>query len=316
MSVKTAKKAEKPTHFYKYVTAKAATEVLKNGTVRFSSPSEFNDPFDVQHDLQVPFSKEDLLNAVRQRFKGMIANGRSAPLNVSLDVMRKINEHFDYIMEQSSKTVREKLFEEEIPNFIRLYESIIETTPLFNKNFKNLLKEASFFCVSEMPNNLLMWAHYADSHQGAVIKLNCFPEKNTGLSSLYKHIKKVNYTEDIPPYHTLEGYIDNILGVSPLTTDHYLDALAYTKSADWEYEREWRVIEKLNNTKNPNNCYWNRKILPEEIDEIVFGCRMSDKDQKNIAAIISEKYSGTVIKVAVKHSTKFALDYVPYEGGD
>ena len=44
--------------FYKYMTAKTAKAVLGNGTLRWALPKLFNDPFDVQFDLQVNYDRD------------------------------------------------------------------------------------------------------------------------------------------------------------------------------------------------------------------------------------------------------------------
>ena len=41
-----------PTKFYKYTTAKTARPILEKSALQWSSPTVFNDPFDMQFDLQ------------------------------------------------------------------------------------------------------------------------------------------------------------------------------------------------------------------------------------------------------------------------
>jgi hypothetical protein len=36
--------------FFKYVTANTARTILENGTLRWSSPAMFNDPFDIRRE--------------------------------------------------------------------------------------------------------------------------------------------------------------------------------------------------------------------------------------------------------------------------
>lgn len=46
------------THFYKYAGSHTAKLILSNRRLRWSSPSLFNDPFDVRFDLHVDFDKK------------------------------------------------------------------------------------------------------------------------------------------------------------------------------------------------------------------------------------------------------------------
>ena len=50
-------------HLYKYSTAATAKEILRNGSLRWSSPLLFNDPFDVPRELELPFTADDLREA-------------------------------------------------------------------------------------------------------------------------------------------------------------------------------------------------------------------------------------------------------------
>ena len=50
--------------FYKYVTTKTAKTILENGTLRWSSPSIFNDPFDVQFDLHLEFGQTKIVDLI------------------------------------------------------------------------------------------------------------------------------------------------------------------------------------------------------------------------------------------------------------
>lgn len=44
--------------FYKYMTATTVMAVLGNSTLRWALPKLFNDPFDVQFDLQVKYDRD------------------------------------------------------------------------------------------------------------------------------------------------------------------------------------------------------------------------------------------------------------------
>ena len=49
---------------FKYVTADAAKLILENAKLRWSSPSAFNDPFDVQFDLHVEFDETTIIDMI------------------------------------------------------------------------------------------------------------------------------------------------------------------------------------------------------------------------------------------------------------
>lgn len=86
--------------------------------------------------------------------------------------------------------------------------------------------------LSEISDNDLMWAHYADRHNGLVL---CFDEQHTFFNRRrtendeFYFVRKVRYSDDPP--------------VSLATIDG--DALLITKGRKWSYEREWRMLVPL-----------------------------------------------------------------------
>ncbi len=301
---------EKPPYFYKYVTAKAAMATLLTNKLRFSSPKRFNDPFDIQFDFKIPFSKKEFLDAVRQKFKDIEVSGHAVPLNIKTEQQQAFHECISMILMHSLKSKRDELFENLVENIDAKHNHLWANLPEHNSELRQNVEYICCFCISELKNNLLMWAHYADDHQGAVIKLNCFPE---GITSLCRLASKVRYTKDFPSCFTLAELVDGVFDVASINFDDHFYYSAWTKSTDWKYEREWRLINKLDNPEDQNNGYKHILIPPEEVAEIIFGCRMLDEDRKNLASLIMSKYPHAKIKVAVKDPMMFKLNYEKLE---
>jgi hypothetical protein len=91
--------------------------------------------------------------------------------------------------------------------------------------------------LSEDPLQLLMWAHYADEHRGAAVELdithNSLLSRSDG-GDKYSDIRKVEYTQQ---------------KISGLPWPETIVRVLSTKSTDWSYEREWRLIRTLNLTR-------------------------------------------------------------------
>jgi hypothetical protein len=104
----------------------------------------------------------------------------------------------------------------------------------------NLIKHYAFCSLSERPDDLLMWSHYADQHRGLVIGID-FSDDING------HLIKVQYADSavaIP--------IDDSLTVFDPSLDETAGKLAVcnmlrnitTKASCWQYEGEWRIWRK------------------------------------------------------------------------
>ncbi|MFQ2209469.1 DUF2971 domain-containing protein [Aeromonas caviae] len=106
------------------------------------------------------------------------------------------------------------------------------------------IRRSAVFSLSETNRSLLMWAHYADQHRGIVIGIEddflCSDEKKIIPPNLVYTPKpvKVNYDTvrfDVNEFNPLEerfSDVTRLLAMKMLTT----------KSDDWLYEKEHRVI--------------------------------------------------------------------------
>lgn len=102
----------------------------------------------------------------------------------------------------------------------------------------NRMAQATFdskfgvLCLTVTPDSLLMWAHYANNHNGFVIQFDethefFAPSSHDGQ---VLELTKVEYSAQRP-----------VLSYSTLNSA----SLYYRKSPEWFYENEWRIIKPL-----------------------------------------------------------------------
>jgi hypothetical protein len=146
---------------------------------------------------------------------------------------------------------------------------------IYDRYFRKLndrLDVVRVFCLSEDPTNTLMWAHYGQNHYGVCIGLrahqyNELPsirirgEQLRPMSDSYDMqfipAVPVEYTNVRPKPHNV--LVDDGIG---------FNRFILTKSNDWEYEKERRMIFPF--AIIMNNPI---KIALSQICEIVFGLR-------------------------------------------
>ncbi|MBP3243714.1 MAG: DUF2971 domain-containing protein [Bacteroidaceae bacterium] len=131
---------------------------------------------------------------------------------------------------------------------------------------------------------LLMWAHYADSHQGICIKYNF---SSFDLSSLIDDKSNIiAFFNDIE--YSNEKLTDTANQYKEGNEISGNDAL-FLKSEDWKYENELRLLYFDVNGKGDYTSI----DAPHCIEAIYFGYKCSDEDKKTIHKILKDK---TVIK--------------------
>jgi len=149
-------------YFYKYVAADTAKLILKNLKVKYSLPKLFNDPFDNQFVINI--DQKDFYKIYKTIYTKLVKEEK----------IRNINKK-QFLKQKTS-------YEQYYVNCLNLYQNLL------NNAVKSIISGNKIFCVSENNDNLLMWAHYADEHKGAVIKLKCLPEKDNLLCAAEKFV--------------------------------------------------------------------------------------------------------------------------------
>lgn len=294
--------------FYKYVTAATAKAILRNCSVRWSSPRIFNDPFDIQFDLHLPFTEEEYIAAMMVRLNDLYENGRQSPLQSTSPSVVIFNNLFDLARANPDKLDKEEFFKELLLGTKEGASGAAAALPGIHAEVREIINDLCVFCISETHDNLLMWSHYAASHTGAVIKLKCLPEKDTALCAA----TQVSYQREMPVWASLESVVESNTGGAPLDPNKYLYAMAATKSEEWSYEKEWRLISKFLKPNQIEAGVADYTIWPEEIVEITFGCRMNDADKVEIAAL-SVHYPNVELSQASVHPKKFELVFSPIQ---
>jgi hypothetical protein len=92
------------------------------------------------------------------------------------------------------------------------------------------LRQVGILSLSERRDNPLMWAHYADGHRGFVVGFDAAHPYFQDSDGMFGKPLKVRYCTSRPTLSSLEQDVENL----------YL-----TKSIDWAYEQEWRVLRRL-----------------------------------------------------------------------
>src|SRR2546427_1031319 len=163
--------------FCKYVTSRTACRILSNFEVRWSSPLLFNDPFDTQFDFNFGFEPDEIREPFLEEIKAMVFSQEelkcedTVPLCLMITLLRQVRH----------KLTPTDFADEMGPAIEKGVSGMIASLKKYSDEWHEFLRNIRVFCVSEPHDDLLMWAHYANSHTGAVLKLKCISELDTAL---------------------------------------------------------------------------------------------------------------------------------------
>jgi len=237
---------ELPQFIYKYTDIKSLKLILENSTLKFSKPSEFNDPFDCNLTIDTNNSKEEI-----DTYISMI---------------------------RISKNLNEK----QVAELGRKYFDPDELFAITNKSIGEATESFGVTCFSKTHDNLVMWAHYADKHKGVCLKFDILADAEFFMTPF-----PVIYKKEYPIYN----YIRNRDGLGKF--------LLETKSVDWKYENEIRVMKKGAGLYNFNK---------DSLCEVIFGANTPARDKETIEKMVgSLVYDKVRIKSARISKKKFRL---------
>ncbi len=142
--------------------------------------------------------------------------------------------------------------------------------------------------LSELPDEPLMWGHYAVSLTGFVIGFDIDQEILIGHSA-HRKLGKVTYSKVRPTKPRLEDFTE--------------DEIFFTKRDAWSYEREWRILDVQDSATSgpPSKTAYDTRMFtlnPAAVVEVICGWRGSAA-RENIQNILRRKeFEHVVLKNA------------------
>jgi hypothetical protein len=167
---------------HKYVGIDTPKRIL-GGSIRMTQPGGFNDPFELLPELIIP------------------ADQAGKPISFSFDIHAPRRET-------------------PLTAVVQLTDGR-EASDITSRHILDVLnQQIGILCLSKAPNSILMWSHYADQYQGAVVAFDADHEFFAGQI-------EVEYVEERPRKH-IDSYTPEAVPVAELCA----------KSIEWQYERK------------------------------------------------------------------------------
>jgi hypothetical protein len=278
------------------MTAETAKTVLQNGTLRWSSPTLFNDPFDVQFDLHIEYDRGRVAERIIQEIVDGYA-GR-APIIVG----NQLGALLAFMHEKAPGISEAELRQTLMPGIYEGMEKAEAQLPKTHQEMRAISADLKLLCLSEVFDNILMWAHYSKDHTGVVIELSCLEK----FDSAWGAAKPVRYEERMPLLIDDERLFRLMSGQSSIGDQDIFENSVLVKAADWAYEKEWRLVGGWDKAKSVEDVPFNL----EEITAVYLGCRASENDVREIKGIVQRKYPHATLQLGRKSDRRFSLEFL------
>ena len=262
---------------YKYLNVSGARLTLRNRKFKHSKPSDFNDVDDLT--IQSIFSEEteEALKKLADGFDDVILRHLdreptcSSPMKEKLRVIQQVYREnpnaADLIRAKNTNPIESAY---DVDSLRKLAQATIAEVNEFMQGYRVL-------CVTTHKDSERMWTEYAEKHKGIALRI----QPNYSKDSRFRLFRPVSYREKRPPLYDdpLEFCAGALFGDHQARSRECIDRIIYTKTLDWQHEREYRLSVPLRANEEP----WDTlPYQPEEITELYLGLDMETSDTEEI----------------------------------
>ena len=262
--------------------------VVANGLVRYSPMGAFNDPFEGRPEI----------TSLTTEAGALISLEKALPVEA--------NNSYDALPAEIRAAMPYALWEQLVTSHINLKKpQLLAASHGMTTLVRDLLarkfdEQLGAFCLSEVPDSLLMWSHYAASHAGFVLAFDAqhphFHEEKSSEDE-FRHLRRVIYREARP---------------SAVLTDFEGVDVFLVKSGHWAYEREWRIFRALSEaavvypgTPHPAHLF---RFPPSALQAVILGARSS---AETAAAVIDAiRANAELSRVKIKRARPDASHFL------
>ncbi len=257
---------------YKYLGVEGARLTLRNRTFKHAKPSDFNDTEDLTIQSVFPEALEDACKIMYDGFTDTILKNINNPptcTNANMRIKVGLIQEAFRNNPDAAEIVKAAKANDVIGDVFDL-DRMKKSNEALIREINEFLQGYRVLCVSERINSDEMWTCYADNHQGVGLRILANAEKDSKFSLF----RKVEYSAKRPAlFDDALTYQENSLfGDHEKNNKRYIERVIYTKTLEWEHEKEYRLCIPVIGERD-----WNLlSFHPEEIPELYLGANMSD----------------------------------------
>jgi hypothetical protein len=259
---------------YKYLPPERST-YLSDSLLRFSPPSALNDPYECR-----PGITEEL---EKLAYKYLEAELSKLPEYIST-------------LSRNERRVEKRSYEKNLKKKLSALKNDPEIINdyFYTQAINNLDKNLGILSLSKRWDSGLMWSHYTQAHQGFCV----------GFDDAHEYFRKESPKAEIGDFILEQVSYSNERSMVPNQRPTKKESfnIMFSKSSDWEYEKEVRAIDILKNAnetiemKPYNLSLFN--VPHEAVGEIIIGLRANENLCKSISKF-GKKHSIPVYKAKV-----------------
>jgi hypothetical protein len=259
-----------PSSLYKYLCACRAVQVLCDLRIRLSQVSVLNDVDEFQLQYNGFSTRTETKRIAREfllrKYPSECANVyRNLPLN-------QADQAIDAMARNGADNLEEG---------IRKGKIVRDLYAKYDRDY-------GLLSLSETISSKLMWSFYGDGGWGIAIEFapsDAWFNSKTAKNDSFHHLRKVEYVTELKPMLLLDTRV---------AVDEREDTALYTKTIEWGFEKEWRIIRKFAEAQEKSGLdrygkeVWLFGVPPSAIRSVILGYRTTHEKEKALREKVSE----------------------------
>ena len=289
---------KQPTSLVKFANAESALRILSESSLRWSAPSAFKDPFELNHKSSLSFDSKVLLLACVKSTLALIFSRDYPPGNSPLlkAVKRwRAEERFDSEDEATGvlSDLLSSMVKHREPEILQIMH-----------DWKNYSSHLRILCLSETHDDALMWERFGDNHTGVAIRLA------TGEDTSLENPMQVNYSEKKPEISSLKEQMDILMNQSSMQVQQSFQDKFLTKSRAVSREKEWRVLKTTSDLPADEHQWVEDIGFPRsEVKAVYFGASIETNKKLELNTLLRSKFPKAKLFQAKASSDRFELEF-------
>lgn len=228
---------------------------------------------------------DNLLNSLRD---GYLWFSKPLDFNDPFDcwtALVNFSEPEDYLQKLAKDRFAHLPRKERRNNERKLMKQSHRATEVYTTLIEKTAQMMGICCFTTDNDHMLMWSHYAEKHQGICLEFDPLAQLNYFLTA------EVRYTDAFKPLNYFRSDEDALM------------IMALTKSIDWAYEKEIRVIRPTENGKQSFN--------KSALTGVILGCKTPAKTIAEIRTLIADSgYENIKFRQAIMAKDRFQISIV------
>lgn len=262
-----------PSSLYKFCDLETAIKILDSGSLRWSSPNCFNDPYEMDNSTPFDITHDALIDALVKTAASMIfAKEEPKGTTPVINAVKRWRDEERFTSPEEAQEVLKGL----AAQITEPHKEVLEKIGQDWLRFASGIRICSF---SETLESNHAWRTFGDNHTGVALRFA------VGDGTQHKKPMKMQYKTERPSISAMKDHVAAILyntRVQP--QDRFLE-LFLTKAPDYKNDKEWRSFTRAKVEDGNTSTFNDIPFETQELTGLYFGLNTPESSKRDLSKL-------------------------------